>query len=178
MRLRFRRFAGRAAALMLLAVCSQANAQFSELLGDPDKEWKEGTVAPPRAFDLKKLVPLEAVSGSTLKFGVDPASVVVAPEGVVRFVVVATNAEGAINAFYEGIRCVTAQFKVYARYHPGGGWTMDEKAEWKKLHDVRGHALMIARSGACLGDGPNRSAEQVVRDLGRNSNEKFEIQFR
>lgn len=172
-----RRPASRAfAALLLAACCAHASAQ---LFGrDIDPDWKESDVPAPRAFDLRKLVPLEAVPSSTLKFGVDPSSVVVTPEGIVRYVVVATNREGAINAFYEGVRCVTAQHKVYGRYHPSGGWRVDEKAEWRKLHDVRGHALLIARTGACMGDGPNRSAEQIVRDLGRNSNEKFDIQFR
>lgn len=156
--------------------CASAQAQ---LFGNPtDTEWKESEVPPPRAFDLKKLVPLETPSGSTLKFGVDPASVAITPEGVVRFVVVARNQEGAINAFYEGIRCVTSQFKVYARYHPSGGWNLDEKAEWKSLQAVRGHALVIARSGVCMGDAPNRSPEQIVRDLGRDAREKFDTQFR
>ena len=45
---------------------------------------------------------------------------------MVRYVVVATSDSGAVNAIYEGIRCDTGRFKVYARHN--GGQRLDGRA--------------------------------------------------
>ena len=104
---------------------------------------------------------------ATLRFGIDPASITVGKDGIVRYVVVASSPTGAVNALYEGIRCNTAEVKVYARHNPDSGWVPVATSEWMALHDrpnVR-HSLLVARTGACIGHGPNRNAAQVVKDL-------------
>ena len=62
----------------------------------------------------------------SLKFGVDPATIVITGDGVVRYVVVASNQEGgAINAFYEGVRCSTRRsedLRPLQRRHLGATW--------------------------------------------------------
>jgi len=47
---------------------------------------------------------------------------------------------------------------------------------WGPLHDTRPfrHSLMIARTGACMGHGANRSAEHIVRDLRSPAGNRFE----
>lgn len=144
------------------AAASLARAQLAPV--DPD--WREVEVPPPPAVRLEGLVPLE-MPRSALRFGVDPASVAVGNDSVVRYVVVATAAAGAVNAMYEGIRCNTGEFKVYARYNPGSGWRIAKDASWRALHGAQhsSHSLVIARTGACDGHAPNHSADQIVRDL-------------
>ncbi len=147
-----------------LAVLAASAAQAQLTAVDPD--WREAEAPPAPAFKLDGLIPLE-MPRSTLRFGVDPASVSLGSDGVVRYVVVATGAPGAVNALYEGIRCNTAEFKVYARYNAGSGWTVAKDSPWRPLRDtqVSSHSLLIARTGACVGHAPNRSADQIVRDL-------------
>ena len=148
-------------------------AQAQLLPVDPD--WREVEAPPPPAVKVDGLIPLE-IPGSALRFGVDPASVSLGEDGIVRYVVVATSASGAVNAMYEAIRCNTAEAKVYARYNPGSGWTVAKDALWRSLHESQPwrHSLLIARTGACVGHAPNRSATQIVRDLRTTGASKFD----
>ena len=112
---------------------------------------------------------------SNLRFGVDPASVSIGSDGVVRYVVVATSNTGTINAFYEGIRCSTAEVRLYARHNPDSGWVLLNDSEWRSLHQTlpSRHSLVLARTGVCAGGAPNQSTAQIVRDLGGNVNWRF-----
>src|SRR6187551_2719821 len=83
-------------------------------IGTENPDWKEVEAPPPPALTLAGLIPLD-IPGSTLRFGVAPASVTIGSDAIVRYVVVAYSTTGAVNATYEGIRCDTGQYKVYAR---------------------------------------------------------------
>jgi hypothetical protein len=157
-------------ALALAACASTATAQLAAV--DPD--WREVEVPPPPAVKLQGLIPLE-VPRSSLRFGVDPTSVAVGNDSIVRYVVIAAAQGGAINGLYEGLRCNTGEYKVYARYNAGSGWTVVREASWRSLHDAQNssHSLLIARTGACVGRAPNGSAAQIVRDLRAPVNTRF-----
>ncbi|MDQ6881577.1 MAG: CNP1-like family protein [Pseudomonadota bacterium] len=143
-------------------------------LAPPDPDWKEVDAPPPPQLRTDRLVPIE-ISSSALRFGVHPASVAVGADGIVRYVVVATSATGAVNGLYEGIRCSTAEVRLYARHSRDRGWVQVEDSRWQPLHGnrVSGHSLAIARNGACLGSAPNQNAARVVRDLGGSPNWRF-----
>ncbi len=126
-----------------------AQAAMPEL--DPD--WKEADVPTPPAFSTSQLLPIEMPSYVSLKFGVDPATLSITPDGIVRYVMVATNASGSVNAMYEGIRCATGEVKTYARSNASGVWTPVKEPPWRNLTDnlPSKHALALARQGACDG---------------------------
>lgn len=127
-----------------------AQAAMPEL--DPD--WKEADVPPPPAFSTSQLLPIEMPSYVSLKFGVDPATLSITPDGIVRYVMVATNASGSVNGMYEGIRCATGEVKTYARSNNTSGvWTHVKEPPWRNLTDnlPSKHALAMARQGACDG---------------------------
>jgi hypothetical protein len=157
----------------LMAVLALAAPLAQAQLAPVDPDWREVEAPPPPAVKLEGLIPLE-MPGSTLRFGVDPNSIAIGNDGVVRYVVVAAAA-GAVNALYEGLRCSTAEIKVYARYNTGSGWTIAKDASWRPLHGApgSGHSLVVARSGACVGHAPNRPASQIVRDLRAPANTRF-----
>jgi len=149
-----------ALALALAAAC--AHAQLAPI--DPD--WREVEAPPAPAFSTQGLIPLDTPR-STLRFGVAPDTVALASDGIVRYVVVATSPSGAVNAMYEGIRCNTGEYKVYARHNPGGGWVIAKDPQWQPLQaaPMPRHALAIARTGACVGHGTAISAAKIVSDL-------------
>ncbi len=149
-------------ALALAGVTVAASAQVAPT--DPD--WKELDVPPPPALRTSGLVPVD-VAGTSLRFGIDPASLAVGGDGIVRYVVVATSTSGTVNAIYEGIRCDTGEVKVYARHNPDSGWVPARTAEWQPLQSTPNsrHSLAIARSGACFGHSPNGNAAQILQDL-------------
>lgn len=148
------------AALVLLT--GHAGAQ----LATPDPDWKESEAPMPAPPQTTGLIPVE-IPGTTLRYGIDPASVALGSDGVVRYVVVATSSTGAVNAMYEGIRCSTGEVRTYARHNPGSGWTPASDLSWTPLHESRPsrHSLTIARNGVCLGHSANRSVIQILRDL-------------
>ena len=148
-------------AFALAAAAAGASAQ----LATPDPDWKESEAPAPPPVTSSRLIELD-IPGSTLRFGVDPASVTVGTDGIVRYVVVATSTTGTVNAVYEGLRCSTAEVKVYARHNPDSGWA-PARGDWQPLHQIRNsrYSLLVARNGACVGHAPNGNAAQVVRDL-------------
>src|SRR3990167_8808267 len=135
-------------ALVLAVAATAAHAQLAPI--DPD--WREVEAPPAPAFSAAGLVSLDTPR-STLRFGVAPATVAVGSDGIVRYVVVATGPSGAVNAMYEGIRCNTGEYKVYARHNPGSGWVIAKDTQWQQLQaaPMPRHELIIARTGACVG---------------------------
>lgn len=157
---------------LALALASLA-ASAQPVIDKP--EWKEIEAPPPPAVRTSGLIPLE-VPGSSLRFGIDPASISVGSDSVVRYVVVATSSTGTVNAIYEGLRCGTGEVKVYARHNPDSGWVPASKSEWQAVHGTANYrySLQVARNGACFGDGPNGPPSQIARDLRRPPEEKFD----
>jgi len=159
----FMRRASRALALACV-LGSVGGAAIGQIFQGPD--WKESDTPPPPAFDERRLVPIEMPSYMTLRFGVDPNTIVVTDDGLVRYVVVATNkAGGATNAFYEGVRCATGEMKGYAR-SSGAGWEVVPNPDWRPmalLNSSYTHAL--ASQGLCRSGAPRASVGEMVRRL-------------
>lgn len=165
-------------ALALLILCpagalAQDAARIIERGGDPNykgyeaPEWKETDAPPPPAFDVKRLLPIEMPPYMNLKFGVDPATLMVTGDGVVRYVVVATSTGGAVNAFYEGVRCATDEAKTYARYN-SGAWHAVDASEWKRIDNMNSrYTKELAKQGLCRGRAPRASTGDMVRELKR-----------
>ncbi len=148
----------------LVVSFGSASAQYL----DDEPEWKESSTPPPPAFNVDKLVPFDVALSSSLVFGVDPASISISKsDGVVRYVMVASNAGGARNVMYEGIRCATGEVKTYARYSSSGRWDMVKDAEWRTMfgYTPSKHSLRFARAGACDGTALPTSVRELVSRL-------------
>ena len=156
-----------ARSVLALAVVLGTNVTLAAM-PDIDPDWKEVEVSPPPTFSTTQLLPLEMPYFVSLKFGVDPASLAITPDGIVRYVMVATNASGSVNAMYEGIRCVTGEVKTYARANASGVWSTVKDAQWRNLTDnlPSKHALALARQGACDGRAaPASSTADIIKAL-------------
>jgi hypothetical protein len=139
---------------LLLAAAAAAQAQVPA--DDPD--WREAEAPPAPALKLEGLIPLD-ISGSALRFGVDPTSI----------------RTGVVNAIYEGIRCDNGQVKVYARHSAAGGWNVVKDAKWRPVQDQR-YSLVIARTGACMGRAANQSPARIVRDLRTPLERRYQLE--
>ena len=147
----------------MLGLSLTAWAQFN-----PDSmDWKEGEVPLPPAFDVGKLLVFDVSTGSSLVYGVDPATLRIGNDGIVRYVMVATSRTGARNVMYEGIRCSSGEFKTYARYSAEGVWRPVDKPEWRSMFGnmPSRHAVQLARTAACSNSAPTSSVEEIVRRL-------------
>jgi len=135
--------------LLALTLTTRIQAQIAP--DDPD--WKESEAPPAPAFSTDKLLPLEMPPYVSVKFGIDPATLTIASDGIVRYVVVARNTSGSVNAMYEGIRCATGEVKTYARASDTGVWSTVAEPKWRGLTDnlPSKHAWAFARQAACDG---------------------------
>lgn len=154
--------------LFWLGLTLVALSTSAQVVTDPD--WKETEVPAPPAFNKERLIPIEMPKYVTLQFGVDPATLTISPDGIVRYVMVAANATGSISAMYEGIRCATGEVKTYARYASNGKWSPVPDPQWHGLTDnlPSRHALALARQGACEGRSATANSAAAIVDALKN----------
>jgi hypothetical protein len=131
---------------------------------DPD----QADIPAAPAFSTSQLLPIEMPSYVSLQFGVDPDTLSITSDGIVRYVMVAVNASGSVSAMFEGIRCATDEVQTYARTNASGAWTNLKEPQWHNLTDKlpSKHALAFARQGACDGrSAPARSTADIIKAL-------------
>ena len=156
-------FSLRAGVASLTWLATVASAQWTA----DATQWKEIDTPTPPAFDAGRLVPFDSPAPTAMAYGVDPATLAIGSDGVVRYVVVVTSPSGVVNAMHEGIRCATGEFKTYARHNPSGGWNRVQNAEWQSIFAGRPsmHSLWLAKQGVCDGAAPATSVAAIVRSL-------------
>jgi len=124
----------RTAALLLAACATLAGAQPKTDWEQREEErsWREGAPRMPAYPKDADLIEFRVSAGSDFRFFVDASSLAVGADGVVRYTLVARSPSGANNVSYEGIRCKTGEYRVYARGHPDGTWA-ERPSEWRSI---------------------------------------------
>jgi hypothetical protein len=153
---------------LAMATCLLLAGNACAQLVDLDPDWKELEVPPPTKFSTERLVPIDMPRYVTVKIGVDPESLSVGTDGIIRYVVVAVSQSGNVNAMYEGLRCLQGEVKTYARFGSDDKWAAVEGAQWLPLNGNQRsmHALALARQGACDGRSASASSpETIIRKL-------------
>ena len=133
--------------------------------------WQEEAVRLPASINLDRVVTFELNKSAQLVFGIEADSLRVDPDGVVRYAFVARSSSGAVNVLFEGIRCQTAEVKLYAHWDQGSGWTPVAASDWKPLsfQGPTRRAMQMARGGVCAQATPNTSPARILETL-RNGN--------
>ncbi|MDO5626191.1 MAG: CNP1-like family protein [Pseudomonadota bacterium] len=142
---------------------------FSQYANADLPDWKEDAVPPPPAYSTRGLIELEMPRGASVKIGVDPKTITINHDtGIVRYVVV-MRGPSAVNASYEGMRCATAEYRVYARQVQDGEWTVASDDEWKPMRGQGSvmvqYPLQLAREGVCIGPGTRQTVSEIEREL-------------
>jgi hypothetical protein len=125
---------------LLVAGCvlapAVAAAQPRPDLEDEDastKLWRELEVKLPPYPRSGNIIPFEVSGASSNRFYIDPESISVGSDGVVRYTVVVRSPGGAENISYEGIRCETREQKYYAFGRRDGTWATARSGEWRYI---------------------------------------------
>jgi len=132
-----------------LALASPAFAASDA--GDDDdaylpKVWKEQETALPPPPAEKNLQAFYLNEVAQNRFFIDTESLSVGADGVVRYTLLVLTPGGARNVSYEGMRCETRQWRVYALGRADGTWTKARKGEWMPVRDEsvnRYHAALF-----------------------------------
>jgi len=122
-------------------VHEQAKSQTPGKPAHPSKErvyapdlWREDSIELPplSSADAYNEVQVSNMGRSILK--VDPSSVRVGNDGVVRFIYAIVSSSGIANIFYEGYRCETSEYKLYATSSEfDKPWSVLRKAIWRAI---------------------------------------------
>jgi hypothetical protein len=113
----------------------------------------------PKSADLLEFDPGRR---STLRFFVDPASLTVGADGIVRFTVVVRGEGAASNVSYEAIRCKTRERKIYAYGRADGTWHQARDPAWTKIGgpETEGHRFALYEDYIC----PSRQSIRTARE--------------
>jgi len=135
------------------------------------RDWREREVVLPTVPDRARLLPFYVSATATFRFFVDPASISVGDDGVVRYTLLARSPEGAETVTYEGMRCSERQFRIYA-IGEGTGWTRVDKP-WRPilLPSMQPWEEVLYREVFCPLGNPVRNDTEAVAAL-RGANER------
>ncbi len=129
----------RAALRLLLACCLllpvTAGAQPRPELEEEERTrtWVELELKLPPFPKTENLIAFDVSGASNSRFYVDPQSIAVGSDGVVRYTLVIKGSGGAENISYEGIRCETREQKYYAFGRRDGTWSNARSREWRRI---------------------------------------------
>lgn len=157
------------AMLLTIAAASPAAGQVFGRDNDPDepKKWVEFEAKPPAYPREDKLLQFEGAAAVAHRFFLDPDSLSVGGDGVVRYAVVVKAGGGASNTSFEGIRCDVRQYKIYAVGRRDGTWTAARDPQWRDIdfRDANRPHNVLHRGILCEGRTPVKSARDAVNIL-------------
>lgn len=132
---------------------------------EPEKAPERPLVLPPYP-DTDKLIQVDLrLRDFPFTFWIDPESLDVDDEGVIRYTAVLRSGSGAENVVYEGIRCTRRQYRRYA-YGAQGSLQLIGNSQWQFLRPVsqdRYRATLIDNYFCPLPSGDTRA--QILRKL-------------
>lgn len=138
----------RTAAVLAMTLLMSPIVGVSQVLRDVDPDappWQEEDLQLPAVPQDANLREIYVSAATSHKFYVDAATLSVGKDGVVRYTLVVRTSGGAMNVTYEGMRCETREYKVYASGHRDGSWAPARRSEWRLIENKpanRQHAAL------------------------------------
>lgn len=153
---------------MLLAAAGAADAQQTDWEREQkERAWREREIVLPAYPQRDALIGFFVSATTESDFFIDGASLSTAEDGVVRYTLVARSRQGADSVSYEGIRCSSGEYRIYAT-GADGRWTRRD-LPWRKIEPrsmQRWHNALRKEYFCPLGD-PIRSAAEGIDALRR-----------
>lgn len=153
---------------------------LQQRLGDHDyeeKQWVELEADLPAKPDVKNLVEIYVGPTTGNRFAIDRASVVRGSDGVIRYTLVVLSPAGARTVTFEGLRCETAEWRMYAVGRRDGSWSRARTGKWAKIEDNglnRQHAALYSDYFCTAGGSVGSTAEaRSVLDHGNPATVQF-----
>jgi hypothetical protein len=155
------------ALLLMLPLTAYAEWGDFDIEFEADKPWVELSAQLPATPQAENLVEFKVSSAARHRHFIDTASISVGDDKVVRYTVVIEAVGGAKNVSFEGMRCETAERRLYAYGHSDGSWSKARKSDWEgiKLRSLLSYHKALYEDHFCP-DGINvRNVTEAVRNL-------------
>lgn len=134
-------------------------------VNEEDLVWKEAMGGLPAMPPADSLLEIGVVDASHNHYFLDAKSLSVGSDGVTRMTLVAEHRGGSRTVTYEGIRCETHEYRLYA-IGASDGWDMPKHSRWRPI-PVTGYEnirSVLLEDHLCDGGMP-RTVESVVQAL-------------
>lgn len=161
----------------ILAGCSHMptnpkdDSKFQYLL-DRKSEWTENKVeALPPLPSERDLIAFDVSNNSPLHYALDAKSLSVGSDGVVRYTVVITSPSGARNVNYEGIRCETYDWRLYAGLNADhDGWDQTVANDWTRIENgnLNAYRASLYQDYFCTSKMVMGNAKTIVNNMRLN----------
>lgn len=121
---------------------------------DPDApKWEEEALQLPAFPQEANLREFYVSATTTHKYYIDAATLSVGKDGVVRYTLVVRTSGGATNITYEGMRCESREYKIYATGQGlgNGTWTQARRSAWRPVENkpTNRHHAALSRDYFC-----------------------------
>jgi hypothetical protein len=146
-----------------------AHAEWGEVEREfeEDKPWVEAAAQLPAYPKAESLLPFNVSSASRNRYFIDSASVSVGSDGVIRYTVVIEAAGGAKNVSFEGLRCESGEYRLYAYGQPDGTWSEARNARWEaiKFRSLLSYQKALSEDYFCPDGLPVRDSQEAIANL-------------
>ncbi|MDP3873861.1 MAG: CNP1-like family protein [Methyloversatilis sp.] len=162
-----------AAAVMLCLSITGAGAQITDWqkpepyrgqeAGEPG-ELKEDDFALPDVRQATDWVEFHVGSETRNRYFVARASISVGKDEVTRFISRVLTAGGAETVSVEGIRCATAERRLYAHLRTGAGWVSPRAVQWSPVYTgnrFNAYHYALFDGLICSGDRPQKPSQTI-----------------
>jgi hypothetical protein len=160
-------------AYSLFAASLLAQAQYRTL--DPADEndphaprtWMEATAKMPEGLPSSELKPFFVSKNTPLSFAIDAQSLSIGKDDVIRYVLVITSPTGAKQVNYEGLRCETYEWRLYATLQGEGHWVKTPNSRWQAIKGStynRYHSA-LAQDAFCENGIARKNIPEILRLL-------------
>jgi hypothetical protein len=153
--------------LICLLACLVTGGVWADIgfrnLDDPDAPvWKEESIQMPAYPEDAGLLEFYVSEMTAHQFFIDGATLSVGNDGVVRYVLVVRTRGGATNVSFEGIRCESREFKLYASGRHDRTWAATRKSEWRPIENkpINRHHAALSRDFFCPVGTPIHNPEE------------------
>jgi len=156
-----------AVAGLLAASAASSGAGFED--EDEARKWQEMEVEFPAFPKQEGLIAFYVSAVTENRFFVDPGSISIGGDGVVRYVLVVESGAGARNVSYEGMRCEARERRLYAFGRSDGAWSKSRNSQWERVREAAGnrHHAALFQEYFCPGGVIVSSADEARDALRR-----------
>lgn len=151
--------------LSLAALSASADDGFDAEF--EQKPWAEIEVQLPAFPETGNLIPFRVGYHTDTQYLIDGSSLSLGADGVIRYTLLVISASGAKNISYEGLRCATAERRVYAFGRPDKTWSKARGNQWNRLRgSTNNHYVDLYSNYFCIVGAPDfRNVDDIRRVL-------------
>ena len=106
---------------------------FEYQFDEDNKPWQEVQAQLPAYPKTEEMLPFFVSAATDNQFFIDPKSISVGDDGVVRYTLIAKSPSGVLNVSFEGMRCGTHERKLYAFGRMDHTWSRNKYAKWEEI---------------------------------------------